>query len=105
MVATMRQLLRRWLGVAELERELRELPTKADLVAHKASYAGFLAEFEGLCDRVSTALKRMGARAAKNQDRIGGVTWEDELPAEGDQDLSQFDLSLGAFNRDRGRAR
>lgn len=101
MVATMKQLLRRWLGVDALERELRELPSRPDLVAHKASYAAFLADFEGLCDRVTVALKRMSARAAKNV-QAGGVTWEDE-PAKQDEDLSQFDLSLEAFNRDRSR--
>lgn len=100
LVATMKTLLRRWLGVETLERELRELPTKADLVRQKASYAGFLADFEGMCDRVTTALKRMSARAAKNADRVGGQTWEDE-PAGDSEDLSQFDLSLTAFKRDR----
>lgn len=97
----MKTLLRRWLAVDALERDLRELPTRADLVAQKASYAGFLADFEGLCDRVTVALKRMSARAAKNADRVGGQTWDE--PAGEEEDLSQFDLSLGAFKRDRER--
>lgn len=105
------QLLARLLDIpwlrdqlAALNSRLDALPSRAEMAQHKAAMAAQLVEFEGLSEKVTTQLSRLAARQARQFGKAvmeGAQTWEDTPAGQQDPDLEQFDLSLGAFKRDR----
>lgn len=68
-------------ALVALRNDVETLPTREELARQKASWAGFLVEYEGIAEKVDRNLKRLGARMARSLEAgefARGQTWEDE---------------------------
>jgi len=97
----LQRLIRHLAGTAALHAEVAELRKRVEETSAarlRQEWLEFLGEWVGLSDKLTTQLKRIGARGLR-QVLEGGQTW-----GESDPDAPQTDdpPSLGDFHRAKG---